>query len=90
MGFQPERASADGRINTDLVPPSRLIATAMDLAMMSPAEGYDKLVADFAAKGRRLRSGSGFDRGALQRRRDPGNFPATFPISGTDRWFAVV
>jgi hypothetical protein len=56
MGFQPERASADGWINTDLVPPSRLIATAMDLAMMSPAEGYDKLVANFAAKGRRLRN----------------------------------
>ena len=54
MPLQPENPSRGGRIDASLVPPHGFIAAAMHLAMMSPAQGYRKLVADLAAKGRRL------------------------------------
>jgi hypothetical protein len=55
MRLQPKGASRRVRINTDLLPPNRFIAAAMDFAVMSPTEGDRKLVADLAAKCRRLR-----------------------------------
>jgi hypothetical protein len=50
MRLQPERASCGGRINTTLLPPCRFLATAMHFAMMSAAERYRELIANFAAK----------------------------------------
>ena len=38
-----------------LAPPCSLITVAVNFAMMSTAEGYGELVADFKAQGSRLR-----------------------------------
>ena len=37
MRLEPERASRDGRIDTGLLPPGGLIATADEFAVMAPA-----------------------------------------------------
>jgi hypothetical protein len=50
MCLQPKNASRRARIDTGLLPPRRFIATAMDLAMVSPAERHGELVADLAAE----------------------------------------
>ena len=52
--LQPQHAGSGGRIDTGLLPPGDFIATAMHLAMVSPAERYGELVADLAAKCQRL------------------------------------
>jgi len=43
MCLQPQHAGGCGRIDTYLGPPTGFVATAMDLAMVSPAEGHGKL-----------------------------------------------
>jgi hypothetical protein len=55
MCLQPKDPSGRGRIDTGLLPPGGFIAAAMDLAVMSPAKRNRKLIADLAAKRRRLR-----------------------------------
>ena len=50
MRFEPERTGRGGRIYAGLPPPCRLIATAMDLAMMTPAERHCEFVAHLSAK----------------------------------------
>jgi hypothetical protein len=55
MGFQPKGARGDSRIDTGFLPPCGFIATAMNLAVMAPAQRYGELVTDLAAKRRRLR-----------------------------------
>ena len=54
MRLQPQAASSGGWIDTNLVPPRRFIATAMDLTMVSATERDRELVADFAAERRCL------------------------------------
>src|SRR4029077_9757733 len=54
MRLQPKDASRGGRINASLVPPRAFIATAMQLAVMSPTQRYRKLIADLTAKRQRL------------------------------------
>jgi hypothetical protein len=55
MGFQPMGARRDSRIDTGFLPPCGFIATAMNLAVMAPAQRYGELITDLAAKRRRLR-----------------------------------
>jgi hypothetical protein len=55
MAFQPQGTRENGRINAQLFPPCRFIATAVDLAMMATTQGDCELIADFAAKRPRLR-----------------------------------
>ena len=55
MRFEPQCTGGDGRINADLLPPRRLVATAMDFAMMAAAERYGEFVANLSAKGPLLR-----------------------------------
>lgn len=55
MALQPQCASIHAWIDTDLRPPSSFITAVMDFAMMSAAQRDRELVADLAAKGRRLR-----------------------------------
>jgi hypothetical protein len=50
MRFEPERTGGGRRINASLLPPCLLIAMAMDLAMMAPAEWYDEFIASFPPK----------------------------------------
>ena len=50
MRFEPECASGSSRINTDLLPPSRLTAIPVDLAMMAAAERHREFVAHLSAK----------------------------------------
>ena len=50
MAFQPQGTRGNDRINAQLFPPCRFIATAVDLAMMAATQGNRELVADFAAK----------------------------------------
>ncbi len=50
MCFQPQRASANGRIDTGFFPPRSFVTAVMDFAVMPPAERDGELVADFAAK----------------------------------------
>jgi hypothetical protein len=50
MRFQPERSSGSSRIDTDLMPPCRLIAIAMRFAMMATAERHGEFVAHLSAK----------------------------------------
>jgi hypothetical protein len=50
MGFQPQRASDDGRINADLFPPSRFIATMMNFTVMPATQRDRELITDFAAE----------------------------------------
>ena len=55
MRFEPERTGRGGRIHTGLLPPCRLIATAMDLAMMTAAERHREFVAYLSTKRSMLR-----------------------------------
>jgi hypothetical protein len=55
MCLQPESAGGGNRIDTRFVPPSRFVATAMDLTVVSATERDSKFVADLAAKCRWLR-----------------------------------
>ena len=48
MGLQPQRAGSDGRIDTGLFPPRGFIATAMDLAVVAPAQRHGELIAHFS------------------------------------------
>jgi hypothetical protein len=50
VGFEPQRTSGGGRINASFFPPAHLVATAVDLAMVPPAERYCELVAYFATQ----------------------------------------
>ena len=50
MRLQPQRAGGDGRIDTGLLPPSRFIATAMDLTVVAAAQRYNEFVAHLAPK----------------------------------------
>ena len=50
MGFQPQRASDDGRINADLFPPSCFIATMMNFTVMPATQRDRELITDFAAE----------------------------------------
>ena len=50
MRFEPERTGGGAGINAGLLPPCRLVATAMDLAMMAAAERHGKLIADLATE----------------------------------------
>jgi len=52
---EPQRAGGTGRIESEFVPPACFITVTMQLAMMSPAEGHRKFVADLAAECKRLR-----------------------------------
>ena len=54
MRLQPQAASSGGWIDTNLVPPRRFIATAMNLTMVSATERDRELVADLAAERRCL------------------------------------
>jgi hypothetical protein len=49
MRLQPQRTGSDGRINAGIFPQCGFIATAMDLAMMAPAQRHGELIADLAA-----------------------------------------
>jgi hypothetical protein len=48
--LKPENAGRRSRINAGLLPPCRLIAMTVDLAMMAAAERYREFVAHLAAK----------------------------------------
>jgi hypothetical protein len=50
MCLEPQRASGDGRIDTELIPPRSFIAAAMDFAVVSSTEQNGKLIADLAAE----------------------------------------
>ena len=49
MRLQPQRAGGDGWIKAGIFPPCGFIATAMGLAMMTPAQRHGELIADLAA-----------------------------------------
>jgi hypothetical protein len=55
MRLQPQRPGGDDWIETVLLPPSRFIATAKDLAVMAPAQRYGELVAHLASERAALR-----------------------------------
>ena len=55
MCLQPQRASTDGRIDTNLFPPTRFITGAMHLPVMTATERYSELIADLATNCPRLR-----------------------------------
>jgi hypothetical protein len=50
MRFEPKRTGSGAGINAGLFPPCRLVATAVDLAMMAAAERHRKLIADLATQ----------------------------------------
>src|SRR6516162_6232329 len=54
MCLQPKNASRRARIDTGLLPPHGFVTAAMNFAVMSSAKGNRELIADLAAKGRRL------------------------------------
>ena len=55
MRFEPERAGRSGRIHAGFLPPGRLIAAAMDLAMMTAAERHCEFVAHLSTQRPMLR-----------------------------------
>src|SRR4051794_4171765 len=55
MGLSPERERCRKRLDAGSGPPSRLIPSAMDLAVMDAAERNRELVAHLAAERPRLR-----------------------------------
>ena len=55
MTFQPECASRRCRIDVLALPPCRLIAGTMQLAMMSPTQRDGELIADLLSHGAALR-----------------------------------
>ena len=50
MCLQPQGAGRSSWVNSSLLPPSRFVAAAMQLAMMGATEGDDKFVAGLAAE----------------------------------------
>ena len=44
MSFQPQRASGDGWVDTNLIPPSQFVAAAMDFPVMAATERYGELI----------------------------------------------
>ncbi len=55
MRLQPERAGVHDGIDTGFLPPRSLIATAVDLAVVTAAQRHCELVADLAAERAELR-----------------------------------
>ena len=55
MGFQPQRASDDGRIDTGLIPPRAFITAVMNFAVVAATERDGEFIADLAAKRATLR-----------------------------------
>ena len=55
VGVQPQDASGNCWINSNLLPPRPFIAGAVDLAMMAAAHGNCELVADLLSEGSALR-----------------------------------
>jgi hypothetical protein len=55
VGFQPEDARHNGRINPNLAPPRGLVAAAVEVATVSAAQWDRELIADLAAQGQALR-----------------------------------
>ncbi len=55
MGFQPQGAGRDVRIDAGLAPPFRFIAAAVHFAMMAAAQRHGEFVADLAPERRGLR-----------------------------------
>ena len=49
--LQPECARRHRWVDTDLCPPRRFIAAAVNLAMMAATQGHCELIADLAAHG---------------------------------------
>src|ERR1700679_1376691 len=54
MGFEPQKSCRGFAVDAGCCPPGRLVATAMDLAMMAAAQRHRELVADLAAERTRL------------------------------------
>ena len=54
MCLQPQDASADDGVDTDLFPPACLVTGAMHLTMMTTAERDSELIADLPTESRRL------------------------------------
>jgi hypothetical protein len=50
MLFQPQRPSCDGWIDPRGIPPFCFVATAVNLAVMSPAQRHREFIADLAAE----------------------------------------
>jgi hypothetical protein len=50
MRFEPQRASLEHRINTNLPPPRSLIAVLVNLAMVSSTQRHGELIADLSAE----------------------------------------
>src|SRR5215467_8205032 len=50
MCLQPQLARGGSRINTGFLPPSRFIATAMDLAVVPTAERHGELITSLSAQ----------------------------------------
>jgi hypothetical protein len=50
MRLEPQRASLDYRINTNLLPPRPFISVPMDFAMMPSTQGHSEFIADLAAE----------------------------------------
>ena len=55
MSLEPQDASGARRIDPDLLPPDRFIATAMHFAMVAATERDRELIADLAPQRRALR-----------------------------------
>jgi hypothetical protein len=55
MGFQPQRASDDGRIDTGLIPPRAFISAVMNFAVVTATERDGEFIANLAAKRATLR-----------------------------------
>ena len=50
MTFEPQQARCECRINPSFPPPCSFIATAVDLAMMTAAQGHGEFIADLASE----------------------------------------
>ena len=48
MSFQPQRASGDGWVDINLIPPSRFVAAAMDFPVMAATERDGELITYFS------------------------------------------
>ena len=54
MGFEPQHAGSCDGIKSEIAPPRRFIAAAVNLAVLSPTQRDDELIADLASKGAAL------------------------------------
>jgi hypothetical protein len=50
MGLEPQRAGRNRRVNPYISPPGRLIAVAMNLAVMAATQRDCELIADLSAE----------------------------------------